>query len=227
MPRLIDRQKQIPNGYRFYLPSTKWSPAPYSSFNVIVDGLMANLAGNPHVLQQLGWALDRKFIEEKVDQYNSLLCAQNGWHDYITADGGQPESAPFPDPQTNLSVRLQKVAAGAEILVDWISSGAEAVARELSEHRASVCVTCPKNSQGGFEAFFTVPISNAIRKALIDKDGMHLSTSHDSKLGVCSACLCPMRLKVHVPILKIVKGMPDDSKQQLWENCWIKKEGGF
>ena len=51
-----------------------------------------------------------------------------------------------------------------------------------------------------------------------------LTTPHDSKLGVCKACDCPMRLKVFVPLDKIVGHMLPEAKAALDPTCWILDE---
>jgi hypothetical protein len=115
MLRLNNRQQQIPNGLRYYLPQTKWASRPNASFNGIVEGLYRHLQGNPSVLKTLGWKLDFNFLADKVDEYNAKICEKMGWGGYIMevgeeAVGGQPKR-PFPSvqqPQIRNDVPIRK-----------------------------------------------------------------------------------------------------------------------
>lgn len=105
MPFLKNRQTQIPNGLSFYQPQTGWTPRPHSSFQGIVEALMAHRQGNAYLAQKHGWAMDRKAVEDEVDQWNAAVCAANGWSDYITETGpGRPVRSPFFDPGSALPV---------------------------------------------------------------------------------------------------------------------------
>jgi hypothetical protein len=215
-----------PNGWTFYLPQTKWVPRPNSSFQGVTEALYHHLRGNPHVLKQLGWPLELPFIAEKIDDFNAKVCEANGWTDYISTEaaGGRPAVAPFPFPTAEGLRSLRRVAAGGELLVEWLSSGAEAVSGQLSEARASVCAGCEKNEPGALSNFFTRAASESIRRALNLRREWKLETTQDEKLGVCAACLCPLRLKVHIPLDRILPKLDEETKGQLVPNCWIKTE---
>jgi hypothetical protein len=225
MVRLKNRNVQIPNGLTYYLPQTKWVPRQNSSFQGIAEALLYHLKGNPQVAKALQWPLEIGFISDKVDQYNAKLCETNGWTEYITeAAGGRPAGDPFSFPPPSHLARLSRVAAGGKTLVEWLASGAEAVPSELSEARAAVCATCPFNEPGNLSNFFTRATSEAIREALNQRREWKLQTSRDQDLGVCSACLCPLALKLHLPISRILKGLDAETKAALAPACWIKLE---
>jgi hypothetical protein len=114
--------------------------------------------------------------------------------------------------------------AGSEALVEWITSGAEAVPQAQAERRAGRCVVCPLNGRGDWSRWFTVPVSNAIRAALRHRSEFKLQTSFDAQLGVCEACSCPNGLKVWVPKEKFYPHMTEESKAALDPNCWIREE---
>lgn len=224
MSRLKDRNRQIPNGFIFLQPETQWKPPPFASFQTIVDSLIAHRVANPYLVQKHGWTTDQTSVANEVAAFNARVCEVMGWNDYIEpGDGGAP-SVPFPSPTPSLSGRLSQLAAGGKILVKWIASGAEAVAPELSHSRASVCVQCPLNGKGDWTSFFTQPVSNAIVAALEDRKQMQLSTPLDDQLGVCEACSCPLKLKVHMKIEPILADMPYESFDALAANCWIRAE---
>ena len=53
---------------------------------------------------------------------------------------------------------------------------------------------------------------------------LDLTTPYDSKLGVCAACDCPMRLKVWTPLKLILEHMLPEAKAALDSKCWITAE---
>jgi hypothetical protein len=171
----------------------------------------------------LGLATDRASAEQQVDAFIAQFCASMGHTAYITSgEGGPPPPLPLRPP--SLGSRLGNLVAGAEANVEFLKSSKEAVPPALSESRAGICVTCPLNSKGGLERFFTVPIASAIRRAYSILNGWNLKTSHDADLGVCEACDCPMKLKVHFPITLVREKLTDSAKAALWEKCWIRHE---
>lgn len=220
--RLIDRHKQIPNGLHFYQPQTKWRSRPWSSFNGIVEALISHRQANPW----LGLPTGRREVEAEVDAFNANICATMGWGDYITSAEGAAV-APFqsgPSRLPSLLGTLANVAVGAEANVEWLADGAEAVPAELSNQRAGICVLCPLNGKGDLTRYFTVPAAAAIRKAYELRRDWKLSTVHDDQLGVCEACSCPMKLKVHFPIQIVRDHIRPQAKADLHPKCWILNE---
>jgi hypothetical protein len=126
--------------------------------------------------------------------------------------------------QRSLPSRLKSVAAGGSVLVEWLRDGAEAVPKELATKRAAVCAECPKNGKGDFTRWFTVPVSEAIHAEIERKNQMRLSTPFDDRIEVCEACLCPLKLKVHMPINRIRDNLPAESHRDLDPSCWIPRE---
>lgn len=221
MPHLVDPQKQIPNGAFYYEPATKWKSSP-GSLDSITNQLIAHRKGNPALAQKFGWSTDYQTVWNEVEQFQVLICQQMGWTRYIT-EGGGGSPLPFPVASKGPS-RLGAVVGGGETIVEWIKDGAEAVPAPLAEKRAEVCVKCPKNKSGNLLDFFTETVSGAIRRALEDRERMNLSTIYDKDLHVCQACLCPLRLKVHLGLDRILKRLPQESKQALDPQCWILSE---
>lgn len=225
MSRLKDRNKFVPNGFQFYQPETQWQPTRMSSFESIVQQIIAHRNANPWLRDKNGWAVDHDTVAEELDRFNAKICQQMGWTSYIS--GGTDSSPPPPAP---LSQRLLRkganVAAGAETLVDWISDGAEAVPAEQSSGRAAVCVTCEKNGKGDLLSFFTRPAAEAIRRTIQRKNEMKLHTPDDDALGICTVCDCPLRLKVHLKIEAIAPKLSPAVRSELPAHCWIRKEIG-
>lgn len=222
MATLKNPNVQIPGGFVYYEPATRWSPPPFSSLDSIVNQLLAHRAGRPDLIQRLGWSMDRATVYQQVLQYQVLLCLQNGWSDYLT--GGSEGAVPFQaPPPPSLIRRARNVVAGSQILVDWIQEGQPVVAQEVANRRGEICAACPKNGKGGLEAYFTVPVSNAIRHELERKQGMNLKTPSDDSVNVCTACSCPIPLKLWVPLENILPKLKPDQKAALDPSCWITK----
>lgn len=234
MLRLKDRQRQVPNGFSFYLPEVKWkSPSNFPSFNVVADGLQRVVAANAYLAARNKWPTDRKGIEDWVDLYNATVCARMGWDDYIVNDQGSsiPKSSPHHQQQTlqnlaSAAARAKELVAGAKTLTEWLDSGEPPVSSELSTHRAIVCTQCPKNEVGDFTRWFTVPAAELIRRKVEKAQQRKMTTPRDELLHVCTACGCPLRLKVHVPIEWIRKRETPEviEKLKAGNNCWVINE---
>jgi hypothetical protein len=109
----------------------------------------------------------------------------------------------------------------------WEQSGEAPVDAGVSQQRASVCAICPKNESGDLSRWFTVPAATLIKKQIERLHNLSLTTSFDAQLGVCGACLCPLKLKVHTPLSFILKFMSDEVKAALQKEnprCWILRE---
>lgn len=213
--QLRNRQRQIPNGYFFYEPQTRWKSSP-GSFDNIVQQIIAHRRANPW----LNKSTDGNAVANELDQFSSKLCESMGWTDFII--GGDPP-APFFQPLP-LGQRLANVAAGGEVLVEFVDSKEQAVRPELAAARAAVCAKCPMNGRGDFLRFFTVPVAAALRKQLERKSDWKLETPHDNELGVCNACDCPMKLKVWIPVKRIREVLKPEIQARLHPDCWIPKE---
>lgn len=219
MPRLLDRNRQIPYGLKFHEPATKWEPIPGSSFETIVTGLIAHRRGNPYLAKKNNWAMTRPAVDEEVDAYNAAICAAHGWTNFISEGDGLPKStAPH-----HFLESARNVAGGARALADWIGEGGVPVPPAEAEARAGICATCPKNGKGSWTRFFTEPAANVIRRQMAIRNDMALSTSFDDQLGVCTACDCPLTLKVHVGMKHILAHTSPEGKAQLDPRCWILK----
>jgi hypothetical protein len=91
---------------------------------------------------------------------------------------------------------------------------------EIAEARAATCKSCDQNGDGDWLSYFTVPVSNQIRRQLSQKDGLELETSIDKDLGVCVACSCPLKLKVWTPLAHILNHTQPEVLNNLPGHCW-------
>lgn len=143
-----------------------------------------------------------------------------GWKDYIIGD-----DVPKTSPRSNQWwAPSRAVAAGAATLSDWLGSGGKPVPQELANGRAETCAGCPKNMPGDWTSFFTLPAADLIRRQLAKRTELSVSTPLDDRINVCSACYCPLKLKVHCPIEHIQARMPDAVKNELAPDCWVLRE---
>lgn len=245
MPRLLNRQKLIPNGFVFLQPQSGWRAPKNISFDRLVKMLIAHRQGNPWLMDRYKLSTDYNTVANEVDEYNATVCLRMGWTEYVNAAaGGQPAPIPFRLLQAmgrktplNLLKSVPKLVAGGRVIVEWLNDGSEAVHADIAQERAATCAEmfeengkkkpCPLNLAGDWTNFFTRKASEAIQRAVSKRKEWNLSTKHDEKLGVCSACSCPLPLKVHMPIERILSRIPSDSKADLHANCWIRREGNF
>ncbi len=115
--------------------------------------------------------------------------------------------------------KLKHYTRGAEILVDWIGSGAEVVPQELANKRGDVCAICPHNKLGLPIAEW---VSDAIREQMGVRHFLELNTPQDVNLHTCELCDCPLPLKIW-QLHRRVKLEPEEvSKYPSY--CWLIKE---
>lgn len=228
--RLKNRNMQMPNGYTYMQPETKWRPSRFPSFDSLVAQVIMHRKANKGLA---GYPVERRAVEQEMDAYCASICAKNGWVNFIVSDdGGIPapkSTALLAEDQKQVAAvagRVKKIWSGVRTLDDWLDSGEPPVAQELSEHRAAACAECPMNGQGDFTKWFTKPAAEAIRRQIERVQEAKLTTSHDDKLVVCEACLCPLKLKVHTPFKFIQAHISPEVVEELKKapKCWILEE---
>lgn len=225
MVRLKDRQRQIPNGFRFRQPETGWESTRFASFDTIVNGLIQHRLANPYHAAKSKWATTYDAVAAEVDYYNARVCVHFGWQDYITTDDGGPPPPKWVPPSTPSRVNpVKAVAAGAETLLSWLGDGGVPVSQEQADQRAAICIACALNVPKTLADFFTVSAQAFIHTQLEKKNDMKLSAKDEDKLGICSACACPMKLKVWTPISHIKAKLPKEVIPNLDPSCWVTKE---
>lgn len=232
--RIADRNKQIPNGFKFIQAETGWQAPRFASFNSIVQNLINHRKSRPDLVTKHNWRVDQEGVEHEVEQFNVRICLQHGWTQYLI--GGNEGAAMLPKTkapsaeeaaQVNAAAgRAKKIWSGVRTLEEWIDSGAPPVPVEHAERRAAVCVKCPMNTQGDFTSWFTVPAAGAIKRQIQRLQERKLATSQDDKLNVCSVCLCPLKLKVHTPLEYIKAHMIESVLGDLRAvpGCWVVAE---
>ena len=231
MARLNNRAIQIPFGLKFYQPETRFN-SRQGSFNNIVDQVVAMRKANPALVAKHNWSTEWDIVADEVDAFNAAICERMGWNNFISQPGAGVAPTPkfkalSPLAEKQLSAaaeKVKKVWQGVKTLNDWIDSQLPPVETALSQHRAEVCVACPLNGRGGLEEWFTKPAAAAIKLQLSKLASRKLATTVDDKLNVCTACLCPLKLKVHTPLPFITEHLSASTKAELDKKCWILEE---
>lgn len=162
-----------------------------------------------------------------IDQQNALRCLTfQGGDSYISEKGGptahaETKKASLLKPVVAVADKVRQLKAGVKVLSDWIGAGAHPVEQAEADRRAAICEKCPQNGHGDWTSWFTLPAAAEIRTLLESAKQADLKTALDDKLGVCEACLCPLKLKVHVPLDHIKTHISATAKASLDKRCWI------
>lgn len=117
-----------------------------------------------------------------------------------------------------------RVAGGARVLIEWLGDGATPVEIARAQARADVCLTCPENKPGYRWLRLTADAVRAIAEQMQTKDAMKLRVAGEEKLHACAICLCPLPLKVHVPLLTILAHTDAETLAAFPGYCWITTE---
>jgi hypothetical protein len=222
--RLKDRSRYPPGGYRYYTAATNFSIQPWVSFDVAVQQILAHRQANPYQCQKNGWSLDPAVIAAELDAYNTDVCVGMGWTQYIT--DGTPEALP-PKSLSHSSLLPRSAARaveGIKTIARWEMAGGSVVDDKLANQRARVCSGCPKNDYVDISTYFTEAAAKLVLKQLEHRNQRKLRTDHDPLLGICSACGCVCKLKVHAPLDIILSEMKPEAQAALHPDCWIKHE---
>lgn len=227
MPRLINRNKQVPGGMKFYDANLRWTSPAWASFQTICDGLRTARLANPGITAAKGLATDPNAIANEVDSFIAANCAALGQNDFIQGGPGGAAPVPFtpaPRPRPSPFQQAKNLAAGSKTIVEWIASKEAAVPAELSSKRAATCAQCPLNLPPNWAEHFTVSAANAIKSELERKRGWNLTTPFDDVLGICGGCSCVNSLSVHCDLNIKLKNMPKEAHDALHSSCWVLAE---
>lgn len=240
LKRVGGQIQQIPNGLYFRQPEINWDSRKvlglHPSFETLVGAVISARTANPHHVQQHNWSLDRTVVSGEVEAFLVRICLSMGWTNFVAEIGGGSPPVPFPQSvspqdQNLLSAaanKAKKLWAGVKTLNAWLDSEEPPVPTEQSEKRAATCVACPLNGSGDLTSWFTTPAAAAIKRQMERMQKRNISGTQDAKLGVCSACLCPLVLKTKTPMKFIKPNLSDEVIKELMKgkDCWIVTELG-
>ena len=120
---------------------------------------------------------------------------------------------------------IPEMAHGAYVLTKWVGSGHLPVPAWKAVRRALVCEKCENNrSATGWKDRVTAEAAKTVKAIFKYKDNAHLKVPNEDKIGVCSACDCPLKLKVWIPLDVIWDNTPETELAKFAKGCWILEE---
>lgn len=214
-------------GWTFRQPQTGWvNPMAMVGFDASVKAIIAHRKANSAITMKHNLTTDYDTVADELEKYTKLRLGiptdplsffQPGRNSPLLS--GEAVAA-----GSSWYRKIVRAGTGVSTLADWLGKDGNPVSSALSEERAKICSDCPQNKSGDLLSFFTKPVSDLIRRQLEERKSLKLSTSQDEKLGICDACGCPLKLKVHVPLLFIKEHMRPTESNSLDQRCWILKE---
>lgn len=121
----------------------------------------------------------------------------------------------------NLLEKVSHIAGGAKTITEWLGEGGATVDQETAQRRTNTCLQCELN-QPGSEVFDAV--AAAIKKTVELKNDLGLTTDGIKKLETCQLCLCPLRLKIFVPISNVKRSLTPKEFELAPAHCWMVTE---
>lgn len=230
MPKLKNINAFTPRGPQLLLPEIGMQRPLVGSIHELRGEFDKIVRRNPSIAQKHNWPTDPKEQMDFVEQREVKRLLAQGWVEFLDF-GGAGEIAVNPSTVKKnwkgaVAVAVNTGKAAVAAYRDLFGPGGP-VDRKLAEARASVCVQCPQNdSLGAIGHYFVAPSASGLMGLLGALKDTKIVTSHDEKLGVCKACMCPMRVKVNVRLPVIQQGMMAETWSKLDKRCWILGESG-
>lgn len=118
-----------------------------------------------------------------------------------------------------------QVAVGVRSLFKWWMGGESPVPAKQSKERSYKCLICPLNRPETDFEIVTGTVASLTKEVMAFRHRQSMTLPDEHLLGVCDACGCDLKLKLHVPIKHILDTMKEEQLQALHANCWIREEG--
>jgi hypothetical protein len=222
--RLKSRRECPPNGFLVTIGAVNQKePRQFWNFTEAVAWFQSVAASNPG----LQLPTDPAVIGNFIDQQNALRCLAIPGADAYVVKGGpahvETKKATLLKPLVVVGDKLRQLSAGVSLLEEWQAQGYPTVPATEATRRAVICATCPQNGLGDLTRWFTIFASEQIRRRIANVQKLELKTPSDDQLGICEACLCPLKLKVHVPLANIKKHLTPKTSAALDPRCWISE----
>lgn len=217
-------------GWTFRQPQTAWvNPYAMVGFDASVKAIIKHRESNKAITAKHNLRTDYESVANELEEYTRSrlgipLTFVPPKPNPLWQTGHSAGVAVATNARPSWFKQLGRLGKGVLTLANWLGDDGVPVETSLSEQRAAVCTGCPKNVKGDLFSFFTKPASELIRRQLEERKALNLSTTQDEQLGICEACGCPLRLKVHVPLGFIKAHMSTDDTAKLDPRCWITKE---
>ncbi len=197
------------------------------SLNEIVLKELDYRRKNLALARKNNWSLELEDIENDVDEMNAQRMVAGGYLNFVDMEGSSPPQSMGGSSRSGHGgavAAAKAIVAGVGVWLDWLGADGTPVNQALAEKRAAVCADCPKNDGGDWKQYFIGPAAAIIKKQLEIKHQLELKTSVDEKLTVCSACDCPLSLKVWTPFDIIMSKTSDDVWSKFDSRCWLLSE---
>lgn len=125
------------------------------------------------------------------------------------------------------SHEFTRVMQGTTTLIDWwVSADRAKVPQEEADRRASICSTCPFNSQPAG----CTTCNRGVLATLAAKVVGGQPTRHDASLQACSICGCELKAKVWLPLEVLRRHLSTGQMAQFppphtgFPGCWLREE---
>ena len=208
-----------PHGWIFKQPQMGWDmPNPVSqTISSATKEIIKMRLKNPALTAKHNLATNFEVVQDELIKYTAMrtgtaLAPPTSFTNPLRS---------LPQAVEGLAAAVKKTAQGGALLLEWEESGQPPVDPDTASRRASFCVECPKNGKGDMTRWYTIPVSEMLRKRMARVHAMKLTTPYDDQLGVCEGCLCPLKLKVWTPMDLIQKRLKPEQRKELWEKCWV------
>lgn len=231
MLRLKSRNHCPIGGFIVAIPQISKDAKTFWSFRTAGDALWDLIQGNPGAHTR--WPnlpSSRQACDDYVDEHNAqrMLTIPGGTEYIITDASLTPKALPplwqagaHPN-SPGVAAGVNRLTAGAAIIKDMFGDDGPTTRVEATA-RAKICVNCNYNErQGDWTRWFTAPASAIIRKSLEIVHDMRLSTEHDKDVHYCTACSCPLKIKLFARMDHINAHMSEEVRSKLPDWCWAK-----
>lgn len=225
MPRLRSRTKWPPGEFQILLPEIGMKRPIKGSFSEVVNAFAKIVEANPALADKHGWPRDREGQENWLDEREAHRLIANGYLNFVDLEGDPPKAGRAGVRPPASAAAVAGNAKTALSIYKDLFGGERPVERDLAEARAKVCAVCPLNDiSKSLTHYFTEKLAKSLTSLWGMMNDLSLNTSQDAALGVCQACECPMRAKVHVPLKVLDTHMTRDQFDKLDPACWIRAE---
>lgn len=102
--------------------------------------------------------------------------------------------------------------------------GESPVPAKQSEERSYKCLICPLNRPETDFEIVTGTVASLTKEVMAFRHKQKMTLPDEHLLGVCDACGCDLKLKLHVPVKHILETMKEEQLQALDAKCWIREE---
>jgi len=235
MARLKSRQKHPPGGFVLLLPEIGMKTPVKGAFNEVVLAFSRLIQSNPSQAEKHGWPAhtDWDALADWVDAHNAARLIALGYTTFVEENASNDPAfydSAYWDAQKKTpspASAADRLSAGAAMWRELFGPDGRTVDSALATHRASICASCPQNdTTTSLFNIFVSAIASALGSLFTLLKEKQLTTPHDDRLGVCRACLCPMRAKVFIDVSRIEAHTDERVWNSLDPSCWMLSETG-